>query len=242
MPDVEAGTEHPEHDVLRTKIHWGILLIPVLLGIPLAVLFFLPTVVIRYVLVQATGQAPPILFWGPAAALLIFLTPLSLGALIAFMDTEYVLTTRRLRFRTGVLLRASGEMLLQDIEAILLVEPLPGQIFGWGTVAVVGKGGSQFPLRFIPEVRRFHARLQEAREAVRTGRPLSLSPAHPPGSIAPTPLTQPPKGLASLATESTSGHGAADPAPLGRLEKAWQELNRPLPDDPKDDSRYMPKA
>ena len=68
---------------------------------------------------------------------------------ITYSKSQITLTDRRLLFRTGFIMRVSGELPLANIEAIFLIEPLLGRIFGFGTVGVTSVGGASLPLRFI---------------------------------------------------------------------------------------------
>jgi membrane protein YdbS with pleckstrin-like domain len=91
------------------------------------------------------------------AALLVFIP-----VLVAYLNCEITLTNKRLIYRTGFLVRAAGELPLENVEAMFILEPLLGRLLGYGTVAVSTLGGLQFPLRFIGKPCVFHAALQRA--------------------------------------------------------------------------------
>jgi len=165
--------------------------------------------------------AMPILFG------VLFFVPFALN----FLMTQYVLTNKRLNFRIGLLLRFSGELRLEDVEAVFLIKPLLGQLLGYATVVVTGRGGTPFPLRFMPRADSFHAQLREAIEAVRSGRMIK---PHSPAALSPTVGPVRP-------SHSDAGHPEQREGRVP-LEKAWEELNKPLPNPPQDDSRYMPKG
>ncbi len=65
-------------------------------------------------------------------------------------------------YRIGFLVRAAGELPLENVDAIFILEPLFGRLFGYGTVAVSSVGGAQFALRFIGRPQVLHAMLQQA--------------------------------------------------------------------------------
>jgi uncharacterized membrane protein YdbT with pleckstrin-like domain len=90
-------------------------------------------------------------------ALLLFLL-----VLVAYLNSQIMLTNKRLIYRTGFLARAAGELPLENVEAMFISEPLVGRLLGYGTVAVSTLGGLQFPLRFIGKPQVFHAVLQGA--------------------------------------------------------------------------------
>jgi len=88
--------------------------------------------------------------------------PLLLVTWAAYLKSKITLTDRRLIYRTGFVMRVSGELPLENVEAIIIVEPLLGRVFGYGTVIVTSVGGLRFPLRYIGSPQNFHATLQQA--------------------------------------------------------------------------------
>ncbi len=98
-------------------------------------------------------------------------TALFLLVLPTYLKSEIVLTDQRLKFRTGWLSLSSTEILLSKIETLTLREPLLGRLVGYGTVAVIGTGGTVFPIHFLPKPEYFHRLLQtiiDARQSVQT--------------------------------------------------------------------------
>lgn len=75
---------------------------------------------------------------------------------ITYIKSEVTLTNKRLIFQTGFIMRISGELPLENVESIFLVEPLFGRWLGYGTVTATSIGGNQFPLRFIGKPQTFH--------------------------------------------------------------------------------------
>ena len=111
------------------------------------------------------------------AALLVFIP-----VLVAYLNCEITLTNKRLIYRTGFLVRAAGELPLENVEAMFILEPLLGRLLGYGTVAVSTIGGLQFPLRFIGKPHIFHAALQRAvADAKAPSHPSPKTPSQPLG-------------------------------------------------------------
>jgi hypothetical protein len=168
-----------ERVVYQCKLHWGIFLWPVfsLLGmmVPLwGLLWFTHSWAANLTapLAQYGVNPTPSFPWG---ALFV---PVIVGSLIVFpivllvyLKSEVVLTTDRLRFKTGWLSLGQTEILLRKIETITLWEPLVGRVVGYGTVAVTGTGGTVFPLRFLPKPEYFHSLLQSAVNGPQVDRP-----------------------------------------------------------------------
>jgi hypothetical protein len=112
-------------------------------------------------LAQYSGNLTPSFPW------MIFFIPVLVGSIVVFpvvlltyLKSEVVLTSDRLRFKTGWLSLGQTEILLKKIETVTLWEPIVGRIVGYGTVAVTGTGGTVFPLRFLPKPEYFHSLLQ----------------------------------------------------------------------------------
>lgn len=221
---------------MSQRLHWAVFLGPVSVTVLLALPLVAQVLFLRSLLSLLGQPGLPAFVWLPM--LVMVLPGLALFWLTcrAYEDTHYFLTTRRLAFRTGWLFSAKGELPLENVEAVFLVEPMLGSLFGYGTVAVTGMGGTTFCLRFMPEPHRFHQQLQEALEAVRSGRPVKPPAAPRPAQGQPTPVRQTP-------APKPPAPAPRDPyADLTPLEKAWAELNQPPPPEPPSDvSRFVPK-
>jgi uncharacterized membrane protein YdbT with pleckstrin-like domain len=68
---------------------------------------------------------------------------------LVFFTTEVALTDRRIIGKTGLLRRRSLELLLAKVESIQVSQPLLGRALDYGTIVVVGTGGTHQPFRFI---------------------------------------------------------------------------------------------
>ena len=73
-----------------------------------------------------------------AAAVLVSAAPQALR----YLNTEYVITNRRLCVRTGVFRVITAETVLNKIGTIGVEQDLAGRLFGYGTVVVKGVGGA----------------------------------------------------------------------------------------------------
>jgi len=220
-----------EYILRRERLHKGIFCLPALVFamplIPLAALWFFLSIA-----QQKTNEAfqqmqvqsnPSGLLYLPVLVLvvpwLLFCLVSFVSTLFAYLKSEVTLTNQRLLFRTGFIMRVSGELPLENIETIFLVEPILGRIFGFGTVSLTSVGGSTFPLRFMAAPQEFHASLQQAVAYAKTptARTKPPAPAAPIAPLAPLAPIAPPPPTASSAPEATA------------------------PPSPDDHSRFMPK-
>ncbi|HMJ89984.1 MAG TPA: PH domain-containing protein [Candidatus Acidoferrum sp.] len=148
---------------MTTRMHWGVFIMPVIVAVvpmlPIGYLFWWYQSVFRAL--ELTLSIP----WPSFVPILMFGFPGAVGlllAFIAFVKSEVVITDRRLRFATGVLFRFSGELSLSKIESVFVFEPVFGRLFGYGTVTVVGTGGTPFALRYVPRPHHFREQLKSA--------------------------------------------------------------------------------
>jgi len=88
--------------------------------------------------------------------------------LTAYLHSQIILTNKRLIYRTGFLARAAGELPMENVEAMFILEPLLGRLFGYGTVSVSSLGGLHLLLQYIGKPHVFHAALQRAVAAAKS--------------------------------------------------------------------------
>lgn len=158
-----------EVTLARERLHWGIFIPPLLLLV-LLLLVTLPGLFLVHLMSNVMNQLNPQPGkpTGGLFFLIIFLPellvglPLLLVTWAAYLKSEITLTNRRLIFRTGLVMRVAGELPLENVEAMIIVEPLLGRVFGFGTLIVTSIGGLRFPLRYIGSPQDFHATLQRA--------------------------------------------------------------------------------
>jgi uncharacterized membrane protein YdbT with pleckstrin-like domain len=160
----------PSEPVLvQRRLHWGIFVIPAAVCVVVLVMM-LPLVIIFHFMQNTMQQfnlqaARP---FGGSLILLVALPPvmvvvsLLLIVWFAYLKSIVILTERRLIYRTGLLSRVTGELPLNNVDAIILAEPLLGRLLGYGTVIVTSVGGLTFPFHYVPRPAEFHALLQDA--------------------------------------------------------------------------------
>jgi uncharacterized membrane protein YdbT with pleckstrin-like domain len=85
---------------------------------------------------------------------------LLIGALIRRFTTELAVTNKRVIIKTGWLSRKTLEMNLAKIENIAVDQSIIGRLFGYGTIAVVGTGGTREPFHNIANPLEFRKAVQ----------------------------------------------------------------------------------
>ncbi len=166
---------------------------PAVFGLPvfLLILLLLPTIPLLFffnMMGNMFGQISPQGPHFPVALvwLILILTDLLpalllfIFVLVAYLNSQITLTNKRLLYRTGFLVRAAGELPLENVEAIFVVEPFLGCLLGYGTVTVSTLGGLRLPLRYLGKPHIFLAALQSAvASAKAASRPVPKPPPRP---------------------------------------------------------------
>ena len=84
------------------------------------------------------AQIPPYAGVGVLAVAAV----LGVMAYIQSKSTEFVITTRRLIAKRGIVSRRTIETLIEKVEAVTVEQGLLGRILGYGKVTVTGTGGT----------------------------------------------------------------------------------------------------
>jgi uncharacterized membrane protein YdbT with pleckstrin-like domain len=153
---VEKNLLPGEKILYKTRLHWVVVLGPVLLGL----LFGLSGLAL---LIHVLWFSRSTDFFGVmvvAALGLLLAAAISFGvALLKRAATEMAVTDRRVVVKIGLLNRRTVELLLSKVESIGVEETLFGRIVGYGTVVLRGTGGTPesfstiaHPLEFRREV------------------------------------------------------------------------------------------
>lgn len=160
MGYIEKTLVAGERVVYRTRLHWIVMLGHVVLSLLLvagaAALGFyayrnhegLPLNELHV----AEGGAIALLFIG----LLVWL----MGS-VRRHATEMAVTTRRVVVKTGLASRRTVEMLLNKVETIEVTEPGMGRMLGYGSITLIGTGGTAEPFHKIAHPLEFRTRVQE---------------------------------------------------------------------------------
>jgi len=77
--------------------------------------------------------------------LILFLIPIFIfpNALIIKLTTEFAVTNKRIIAKVGFFQRHTLEILLQKVESIQVNQSIIGRIFNYGSITVIGSGGTK---------------------------------------------------------------------------------------------------
>lgn len=76
--------------------------------------------------------------------------------------SEFAVTNKRVIVKVGVLQRRTIEMLLRQVEALEVSQTILGRIFDYGTLLIIGSGGTREPFQRISAPLEFRRAAQAA--------------------------------------------------------------------------------
>jgi Bacterial PH domain len=160
MSYVESNLVPGENVIYQTRLHWIVMLGHVFVG---CLLLGLPGVFLLYYAYSQHGMDANTLRLteGGAAALLVCGAIAILMGMVRRNATEMAVTNRRVVIKTGLLSRKTIEMLLNKVESIEVSEPTLGRLLGYGTIVVIGTGGTSDPFRQVGHPLEFRSHVQQ---------------------------------------------------------------------------------
>ena len=135
MGYVEDHIMPGEQIIYKGKLHWALFIGPVVF----TGLFILT---IMFVLISDVDVCTSYVW-------LFFGVPALINALITYYTTEFAVTDKRVISKTGLVRRRSLELLLTKVESVGVDQPILGRLLDYGTITVVGTGGTKEKFRNI---------------------------------------------------------------------------------------------
>ena len=164
MSYIDRSLVDGEKVLYRARLHWVVLLWPLLVASAIGALG------IAFLVVVVAPSLRPHGFSGAlgVTGLLLFLVSISLigSAVVARNATEIAVTSRRVLIKTGIVNRRTLELLLVRIESIGVNEPPLGRMLGFGTVVLRGTGGTPEQFDRIANPLEFRRQVQSQVEGV----------------------------------------------------------------------------
>ena len=93
---------------------------------------------------------------------------LFLHPLLERISSEFAVTTKRVIWKEGIIRRTTGEMNLGKIENVQVDQTVMGRILNYGTVALVGTGGTRESFALISAPLRFRKAILQAQDGMET--------------------------------------------------------------------------
>jgi hypothetical protein len=145
--------------IYETRLHWIVMLRPVVIGCVLA----LVSAFLFYYAETGTGiDSNTLHILEGAGVVLLFAGIASVLMGIARRNaTEMAVTNRRVVIKVGLMARRTVEMMLNKVESIEVKETAFGRMFGYGTIVVIGTGGTPEPFARIAHPLLFRTTVQQ---------------------------------------------------------------------------------
>jgi Bacterial PH domain len=166
MSYVESNLVPGETVIYETRLHWIVMLWHIVLG---CLLLGLPGVLLLYYALSQTGIDSKTLrtMEGGGIALIVCGFIVILIGMIRRNATEMAVTNRRVVIKTGLASRKTIEMLLGKVESIEVNETAVGRMLGYGTILVIGTGGTPEPFHNVAHPLEFRSQVQQQIEKLR---------------------------------------------------------------------------
>src|SRR5262245_12341437 len=161
MSYIDANLIPGEKVVYQTRLHWIVMLGHILfaffvLGAPGGILLYFA----RKEQAETPAQNVHVLLGG-AGVLLVSGVAVIIAGLVRRNATEMAVTTRRVVIKTGLAARKTIEMLLNKVESIEVSETASGRMLGYGTIVVIGTGGTSEPFHKVAHPLEFRSQVQQ---------------------------------------------------------------------------------
>ena len=166
MSYVESNLVPGETVIYQTRLHWIVMLWHIVLG---CLLLGLPGVLLLYYALSQTGIESKTLhvMEGGGVALLVCGAVVILAGMVRRNATEMAMTNRRVVIKTGLVSRKTIEMLLNKVESIEVSETPVGRMMGYGTIVVIGTGGTPEPFHRVAHPLEFRSQVQQQIEKLK---------------------------------------------------------------------------
>jgi hypothetical protein len=166
MSYVESNLVPGETVIYQTRLHWIVMLGHVFAG---CLLLGLPGLILLYYSYSHSAMDANARHLTEAGGVAL----LACGAVVILMGlvrrnaTEMAVTNRRVVIKTGLMSRKTIEMLLNKVESIEVSETAMGRMLGYGTIVVIGTGGTSDPFRKVAHPLEFRSQVQQQIEKLR---------------------------------------------------------------------------
>lgn len=156
-----------ESIVYQTRLHWTVMLRHILFGL---LLLAGSGALLSYFLDQPRmSNTSEHLTEGGAAALLACGIVAIFAGVVRRNATEMAVTNRRVVIKQGLVNRKTIELLLNKIETIEVTEPMIGRMLGYGSITIIGTGGTSEPFHKIAHPLEFRSEVQQQLEKLSAG-------------------------------------------------------------------------
>ena len=165
MSYIDATLVPGEEVVYQTRLHWVVMLGHILFSL---VLVITGAGLFVYLRLQTGLDVNLVrILIGFAALLAIVGVAAFIVGMARRNATEMAVTTRRVVIKTGLAARKTIEMLLNKVESIEVSETTGGRMLGYGTIVIIGTGGTSEPFHRMAHPLQFRSQVQQQIEKLK---------------------------------------------------------------------------
>jgi len=164
MRYVDRNLSPGETVVYETRLHWIVMLRSI---VQAAIAVLIAAGVLYYAFTTASIPDNQLhLMEGAAAVLIVLAIILLIAGATRRNATEMAVTNHRVIIKVGLVGRRTIEMLLSKIESIEVKETATGRMLGYGTIVVIGTGGTPEPFHQVAHPLEFRSKVQQQIESL----------------------------------------------------------------------------
>lgn len=158
MRYVDRNLNPGETVVYQTRLHWVVMIGHIFL----TCIFLGCGISLFYYGAQAGFAADTLRMVNIAGtAMLVFAVLWLIAGAVKRNATEMAVTNHRVIIKVGLMGRRTIEMLLSKIESIEVQETATGRMLGYGTIVVIGTGGTPEPFYRVAHPLEFRSKVQQ---------------------------------------------------------------------------------
>ena len=159
MSYVDSNLVPGETVIYETRLHWIVMLGHLVVG---CLLLGLPGLVLLYYALNQSGMETRDvhLMEGGGVALIICGAVVIVIGMVRRNATEMAVTNHRVVIKTGLIGRKTIEMLLNKVESIEVSETALGRMLSYGTIVIIGTGGTSDPFHKMAHPLEFRSQVQ----------------------------------------------------------------------------------
>ena len=154
MSYIDKHLMQGEQVVFRTRRHWITFRRPIFIFLIGLLLFIAGMLWKDQNYAETAGE------YALAVAAVIALL-LAIPAFVDRLTSEFAVTNKRVIVKVGWMERRSIETLLSKIEAIEVMQSIQGRMMDYGTIVIIGTGGTKEPFDRIAAPLQFRMKVQE---------------------------------------------------------------------------------
>lgn len=163
MNYVEKHLMEGETVAYATRLHWIVLVMPLLL----CILFGVPGIALLVASAKNAGESRTTMqsMMIGGVALLVIAVVILIRGILTRNAVQMAVTNKRVIAKVGIVTRRTIDLLLSRVESVGVEESVLGRMLGYGTVVIRGTGGTPESFNKIASPLEFRTQVQQQIDA-----------------------------------------------------------------------------